>query len=110
MLGLGRRARWPLRYQRTFRRDLMRQIAMGGRVHAVQPGTANRHRKPARGEGASMRLSIDAEGQAAGDGESACGKGIGEGLCILRALRGRVATADDGELRQSQHIRVAQNE
>ncbi len=66
--------------------------------------------RPPPAQRALMGGGVDAERQAAGDGQAGTGQMSGEMVGGFPAERGRVAGADDGELRCSQTVGVAVDE
>ena len=105
-----RRAGRELADQRAARRDARGELAVFGRVDAVEPGAADRDRGGPRGERAAVRLSVDARREPARDREARDrepGREIEGGLAPGRRRR---AAADDRHLRARQDGRVALDE
>ena len=77
--------------------DLVRQLAVTGRVHAVYTGANDGNGAAASGQGAFVGGGVYAAGQAANDGVALCGQPFGKGTGVIFALRGGVAAAHNSQ-------------
>jgi hypothetical protein len=114
-----RRAERELAHDQAAGRDAVRQLAVSGRVDAVESRADHGHRRrAARVIGCIERTlvgrAVDAEREPRHHRNSGLAEGPGEGARIRRALRCRIAAADHGdavsELRQIQCRRAQQVE
>ena len=83
---------------------------MPARIDLIGSGAEHGDGLAAAFERASVGGSIDAFGQAAGDGVAGLGESPGEGACVRQSCRGRAARTDDGDLRRPQAGRIAGHE
>ena len=83
---------------------------MAGGIDTVKPGTDDGDGFAAAPQGAFMRGAVDAEREAAGDGNTRLGKILREAVAGTSRRFGGVAAADDGDLRGSKQCCVAMHE
>ena len=83
------------------------QIAVAGRVDAIDTGADDRQGRSGPGQGTSVGGGVDSQGQSADDGQAVAGQGRGEGCCRSDAPGGGVAAADDGYTRPRQQAGIA---
>ncbi len=105
--GQGRRAERIFADHHALAGDAVRQVAVAGRIDTVQPradhgdgagaGSATVRQDRAGLQGPFVRSGIDAERQPRDDAQARAAQRPPELPGVLRALRGRVAAADDGQ-------------
>ena len=83
---------------------------MAGGIDAVKPGADDGDGFAAAPQGAFVRGAVDAEREAAGNGNACLGKILREAVAGTPRRFGGVAAADDGDLRGSKQCCVAMHE
>jgi hypothetical protein len=88
-------------------RELRGELPVAFRVDHVGARAEHRDARGSAGEPAAVGGRVDAECQAAHDGEACVRQGVREGLRIQHAARRGVAAADDGEAGRVQQVGAA---
>src|SRR5680860_105286 len=96
------------RHQSAPRRNACRQLAMPGRVNAIQAGGGDRNAQPAGFKRTFVAGPINADRQPAGDDQSGIRHVCGECMGIVATSRGWPPAANDSNLRILSLIHISE--